>query len=99
MPTPTFMRIRKPNQRHAVEYNASVTFVSEYTYTAEFASGARAKLTLSTTSARIDWTPDIPRSLKGQRRQRFLAAYRHWRNECVSDYARRSGDGVLIVEI
>jgi hypothetical protein len=73
--------------------------VNEFTYTAEFASGARAKLTLSNTAARIDWTPDIPRSLKGQRRRRFLAAYRHWRNECVSDYARRSGGAVLIVEI
>lgn len=73
--------------------------MSEHSYSCEFASGARAKLTLNLTAARIDWTPDVPRSLKGQARRRFLAAYRTWRDECIADFARRSGISITVLEL
>ena len=41
--------------------------LTESTYRAEFASGARAELTISPTAARIDWTPEFTAGLRGQR--------------------------------
>ena len=72
--------------------------MSGYTYTAEFASGSRAELTLSLGGMQCEWVPAVPR-LSGQRRRRFLAAYRTWRNECVEDFARRTGMSVAVIDV
>jgi hypothetical protein len=77
----------------------SGSVMTEFSYTAEFAIGARAKLTLSRTAAHIEWTRDIPRLLKGQRRRRFLATYRAWRDDCIADYTRRSGHQIEVFEL
>jgi len=69
------------------------------TYSAEFASGVRADLTISTSGIRCEWTPDMPRGLRGQRRDRFLASYRAWRDECIADYARRTGIEIAVVDL
>jgi hypothetical protein len=70
---------------------------AEHKYTAEFACGVRAALTLSLSGVRCEWTPEPPSHLKGQRRRKFLQAYRAWRNECVDDFARQNGLTVVMV--
>ena len=72
--------------------------MSQYHYQAEFASGYRADLTVSKGGISISWTPDVPR-LKGEALQRFLAAYRTWRDESLADFGRRSGIKVSVAEI
>lgn len=73
--------------------------MSEHTYSAEFASGACCTLTLSGTSFRAEWTPAFPRRLRGAKRDRFLETYRAWRNECVADFARRTGMKVTVIDL
>jgi hypothetical protein len=73
--------------------------VSVTTYSAEFANGNRATLTLSSTGANISWTPDLPRHLKGEARQRFLSAYRTWRNDCIADWSKRTGLETRVLEL
>lgn len=68
-------------------------------YKAEFASGVRATLIIDAAGARVEWDPALPVQLRGQQRRRFLQAYRAWRNECLADYARRSGGTVALIEL
>ena len=68
-------------------------------YSAEFANGHRATMTLDSTGANISWAPGLPRHLKGEARQRFLSAYRIWRNVCLADYSMRTGLRVAVVEV
>ena len=72
--------------------------MSDYTYSAEFASGARAKLTLSASGMNCEWSPGVPR-LKGRKWRQFLATYQAWRNTCVEDFSRRSGIRVAVVDL
>ncbi|MGH2448842.1 MAG: hypothetical protein ACRDFS_09620 [Chloroflexota bacterium] len=70
------------------------------TYTAEFASGCRATLVIDPgTAMNVEWTPGPPVHLRGQKRRHFLAAYRAWRNDCLADYARRTGLRIAVVEM
>jgi hypothetical protein len=73
--------------------------VEERNYTAEFACGARAALTLSLAGMRCEWTPGFPRTLTGQRRRKFLAAYRAWRDACAADFARQLGLKVTVIDL
>jgi hypothetical protein len=68
-------------------------------YSAEFANGHRATLTLDSTGANISWTPGLPRHLKSEARQRFLSAYRTWRNDCLADWSKRTGLEVIVLEL
>lgn len=69
------------------------------TYSAEFANGHRATLTLDLTSVDITWSPDLPRHLKGEARKRFLTSYRIWRNDCLADYSARTGLCIAVMEL
>jgi len=73
--------------------------MSERTYSAEFASGFRAVLTLSPAFIQCEWSPGQPGVLRGQRRRRFLAAYRAWRNSCVDDFTKQTGITILVVDL
>jgi hypothetical protein len=64
---------------------------AESTYSAEFHSGLRATLTVSLKGFRCEWSPDLPRSLKAADRDALLTAYRAWRDQCLSDFARAHG--------
>ena len=68
-------------------------------YRAEFRCGARAVLKLDPAAASITWDPEFPRWLKGERRRKFLQAYRHWRDESLADFGKQTGRRVVVVEI
>jgi hypothetical protein len=74
--------------------------VSAVTYTAEFAGGARAELSVDHTGAGVScsWAHGPPFHLRGQARRRFLQAYRAWRNDSLQDYTRRTGVRILVLE-
>ena len=67
-------------------------------YHAEFAGGYRATLKISTNVADVSWSPDLPK-FKGQRRRKFLAAYRTWRDTSLADFASRAGIRIALVEL
>ncbi len=67
-------------------------------YHAEFASNCRARMTLSLSGIDVEWTPDIPR-LKGEAGERFLGAYRAWRNESIQDFCNKTGIKVSVIEL
>ncbi len=73
--------------------------MSERVYSAEFASGVRAELTLSLSNIRCEWKPDFPRHFSGQRRRKFIAAYRAWRDECVADFSKQTGACVMVIDL
>lgn len=64
------------------------------TYNAEFAGGFTARMTIGPGGMLVEWSPHTPK-LTGER----LAAYRVWRNECLADYSRVIGGGVVVVEL
>jgi hypothetical protein len=72
--------------------------MSEYKYSAEFACGSRAQLTMSLSGMDVEWMPHVPR-LKGKKWRKFVAAYQHWRNECVADFAQRAGITIAVVDL
>jgi hypothetical protein len=72
--------------------------MNEFKYSAEFACGSRAHLTLGQRGMSVEWTPDVPR-LKGKKLRRFIATYQQWRNECVADFARRSGITIAVIDL
>jgi hypothetical protein len=72
--------------------------MSEYRYSAEFANGARAAMTLSVAGMDVEWTPRVPK-LKGKKWRQFVLAYQTWRNDCIEDFARRSGLRVAVVDL
>jgi hypothetical protein len=72
--------------------------MSPYSYSAEFAAGHRATLTVRDTAISINWTPDVP-NFSGQRLHKFLEAYRMWRNDCLADFAKRAGVRVAVIEL
>lgn len=72
--------------------------MSECRYHAEFASGARAELTLSSRGMTVEWSPALPK-LKGRKARRFVAAYQAWRNTCVADFARRAGIRIAVIDL
>jgi hypothetical protein len=68
------------------------------TYTAEFAAGSRAKLTVCEAGIDVEWIPAVPQ-LEGESWRRFVAAYRTWRNESLKDYANRTGITIAVVDL
>lgn len=74
------------------------TAESVHEYSAEFASGYRVRMTISGDHAECEWVPDVP-NLHGQRRRKFLASYRTWRDSSLRDYAKRTRRRVLVVEL
>jgi hypothetical protein len=77
----------------------STSDAPERTYTAEFASGFRAELTLSATFVQCSWFPEPPRVLRGKRRREFLTAYRAFRDASIADYARYSGLSIMVIDL
>ena len=73
--------------------------MSAATYSAEFANGHRATLTLDLAGANISWIPGLPRHLKGEARQQFLSAYRTWRDDCIADWSKRTGLEIRVLEL
>lgn len=73
--------------------------IIERTYTAEFASGYRAELTVSRTHLQCVWTPKPPFELRGQRRRKLLAAYRAWRDESLTDFCQRTGLRGMVIDL
>lgn len=65
----------------------------EKTYSAEFAGGFTATMTVGPGGVKVEWSPRAPR-LVGKR----LESYRVWRNDCLADYSRLIGGSVLVVE-
>jgi hypothetical protein len=65
-----------------------VVRAAQSTYRAEFRSGLRATLTISTNGVTCEWTPDLPRSLEPAARAALIEAYRAWRDECLEEFAR-----------
>jgi hypothetical protein len=78
-----------------------MTSHSERTFTAEFHSGLRARLTISRTGTECEWTPDLPsRVLKNsETRERLLEAYRTWRDDCMREFARENGFALRTISI
>ena len=66
----------------------------EKTYSAEFAGGFTATLTIGPGGMLVEWAPHTPK-LTGAR----LDSYRVWRNECLADYSRSIGGGVVVIEL
>jgi hypothetical protein len=73
--------------------------MSEHTYSAEFASGFRAELTVSPTLFRVAWSPTLPTGMHGPRLRRFLATYRAWRDECIADFSKRTGITAAVLDL
>lgn len=71
----------------------------ERTYTAEFASGVRAKLSITSRGVNCEWDPDLPRTLPVPERERFLQSYRTWRDDCLTRYAAEHGMVLRIAHI
>lgn len=67
--------------------------MTEKTYSAEFAGGFTATMTVGHGGMDIEWSPRVPK-LAGKR----LESYRVWRNECLADYSRLIGGSVVVVE-
>lgn len=65
----------------------------EKTYSAEFAGGFTATMTVGPGGMCVEWSPRVPRFDDKQR-----DAYRNWRNECLADYSRLIGGSVVVVE-
>ena len=62
-------------------------------YTAEFASGYTAVMTVSLSGMDIVWSPRQPTiSMK------FISDYREWRNTCLADFANETGDMAELAE-
>lgn len=60
----------------------------QMTFSAEFAAGFRAMLTLSMSGMQCEWTPNLPRGLRPAEREAMIATYRCWRDECAQEFAR-----------
>jgi hypothetical protein len=71
----------------------------ERTYSAEFASGLRATLTVGNMSAQCEWSPYPPRFLRRAKRERLLQAYRVWRDECLTQYGKEHGLTLRVMHI
>ena len=57
------------------------------TFSAEFASGVRATLTVSVRAVQCEWDPDLPRQLNIRERKALIESYRVWRDECLEEFA------------
>jgi hypothetical protein len=89
-----------PGREESTGYTATVAQTPlPASYTAEFANGHRATLLLASTGANISWTPDLPRHLQGEARERFLSAYRIWRDDCLADWSKRTGLEIGVLEL
>lgn len=68
-----------------------MTAATPMTFQAEFASGVRATLTLNLRSMECEWDPELPRHLNLRERRALIASYKHWRDECMQEFARAHG--------
>lgn len=74
--------------------------MSARTFTAEFAGGLHATLTLSLGGMRCEWSPDIPkRVLPKDKRAACAASYRIWRDECAEQFAAEHGLELLCITV
>ena len=61
------------------------------TFSAEFGSGFRATLTVSSGGMECAWSPSTPRNLPPKERDALLETYRIWRDSCMRQFATVHG--------